>query len=62
MEKDTDFIEKVVEGLELTYKRMIQMKREKNSPVVLSYDGVIKHISPFEMPDEVKVENPLKNE
>jgi guanylate kinase len=61
MEKN-DFVSKVVVGLERTYKSMIEMKRQKNSPVVLSVDGQIKHMSPFEMPDEVIVKNPFQTE
>ena len=36
--------DKILEGLELTHKRLLQFKKEKNSDLVISKDGEIVHI------------------
>lgn len=49
-------LEKIAKGLEEAYRKMIIFKRQKNSPsgrrpVVVSIDGEVRKIDPFEMPD-----------
>lgn len=48
-EKDVE-IEKIAQGLEEAYRRMIIFKRQKNSPVVISVNGEVKEVDPYEMP------------
>ena len=36
-----DLEEKVKLGLEMTYERLIEFKKQKNSPLVISKDGQI---------------------
>jgi hypothetical protein len=48
-------LEKIAKGLEEAYRKMIIFKRQKNSPsgrrpVVVSVDGEVKEIDPYEMP------------
>lgn len=40
--------EKIVKGLELAYKRLIEFKKSKNSPIVISRDGEIIELDPKE--------------
>ena len=35
--------DKIIQGLNLTYKRLIEFKKSKNSPLVVSKDGKIVH-------------------
>lgn len=37
---------KIIKGLELTYERLIEFKKEKNSELVISKDGKIVRIKP----------------
>ena len=39
--------DKIIEGLNLTYKRLIEFKKSKNSPLVVSKDGKVVHLDPF---------------
>ena len=46
----------ILRGLEEAYRKMIIFKRQKNSPsgrrpVVVSVDGEVKEIDPYDMPD-----------
>ena len=43
-------LEAIAKGLEEAYRRMIIFKRQKNSPVVVSVNGEVKEIDPYEMP------------
>ena len=38
--------EKIVKGLELTYKRLIAFKKSKNSPLVVSKNGQVIEVDP----------------
>ena len=40
--------EKILEGLRQAYQKMLEFKRSKNSPLVVSENGEIRHLSPFE--------------
>ncbi len=37
---------KIVNGLELTYKRLIEYKKRKNSPLVISKNGKVIELDP----------------
>ena len=47
--QDKEF-EKIARGLEEAYRKMIIFKRQKNSPVVVSVNGEVKEIDPYDMP------------
>jgi hypothetical protein len=38
--------EKIIEGLELTYKRLIQNKIDRNLDLVISKNGKVVHVDP----------------
>lgn len=38
--------EKIVKGLELTYKKLIEFKKNKNSPLIISENGKIIELDP----------------
>lgn len=42
--------DKIIRGLEETYKRLIEFKKQKNSPMVVSRNGEILKIDANEMP------------
>ena len=39
---------KIIKGLELTYKRLIEFKKSKNSPLIISENGKIIELDPNE--------------
>tara|TARA_B100001250_G_scaffold375254_1_gene362682 strand:+ start:65 stop:226 length:162 start_codon:yes stop_codon:yes gene_type:complete len=41
--------QKILVGLEEVYQKLIEFKKSKNSPLVVSEDGTVRHISPFEL-------------
>ncbi|MGB3588740.1 MAG: hypothetical protein WBA23_19495 [Tunicatimonas sp.] len=41
----------ILRGLEEAYRKMIIFKRQKNSPVVVSVNGEVKKINPYDVPD-----------
>ena len=41
-----DNVEKIKEGLEKAYKKLIEFKKYKKSPIIISKDGEIVEISP----------------
>ncbi len=41
--------DKIVKGLEETYKRLVEYKKQKNSPMVVLKDGEIVEINPNEI-------------
>jgi len=43
------FAELVQEGMELTMKRLIKTKKERNLPVVVSENGKIRYIDPKDL-------------
>lgn len=42
--------DKIVHGLEEAYKRLVEFKKQKNSPMVVSRNGRIQIISPPNIP------------
>ena len=54
--KEEEF-EKILFGLEETYKNLVKFKREKNSPIIVSQDGEIVALDPFEVPESLTPEN-----
>jgi len=44
--KDLEFREKIMKGLEIAYERMIEFKKQKNSELVVMRDGKIVKIKP----------------
>ncbi len=38
--------EKIVKGLELTYKKLIEFKKNKNSPLIISKNGEVIELDP----------------
>ncbi|MFV0554170.1 MAG: hypothetical protein ACK5LR_05645 [Mangrovibacterium sp.] len=45
-DKHTETINKILIGLEKTYEKLIEFKREKNSELVIMQDGKIVKIKP----------------
>lgn len=41
--------DKIVKGLEETYKRLVEYKKQKNSPMVVLKDGKIVAVNPNEI-------------
>ena len=41
--------QKILVGLEEVYQKLIEFKKSKNSPLVVSEDGTVRHISPFQL-------------
>ncbi|UCS94007.1 hypothetical protein KZP23_02955 [Echinicola marina] len=48
MNKADNTTEKIIKGLEETYKKMVEFKKQKNSPLVVYKDGKIVELDPFE--------------
>lgn len=46
--------EKIIEGLEKTYEKLVEYKRYKKSPMVVSQNGKIIEIPPEELPPTIK--------
>lgn len=42
-----EFEKKLHDGLELTYRRLIEQKRKTNTPLIHSENGVVKYVDPF---------------
>jgi hypothetical protein len=49
--------DKIIFGLEETYKNLVKFKREKNSPIIVEQDGKIVELDPFSVPDSLTSEN-----
>lgn len=49
LERENDIKEKVLEGLNLSYKRLIQSKKERNLDLIISQNGEIVRIKPQEV-------------
>jgi hypothetical protein len=45
--------EKILRGLELAYERMIEFKKYKKTPLVISKDGKVVEIDPNDAPPRV---------
>lgn len=42
----SDNFDKTIEGLELSYKRLIKFKKYKNTPIIVCRDGKVVEIQP----------------
>jgi len=42
--------DKIVKGLEETYRRLVEFKKQKNSPLVVSRNGEVVEIQPNDIP------------
>ena len=51
-ERENAIKEKVLAGLDLSYKRLVKNKKERNFDLVISQDGKIIRIKPEEIPCE----------
>ncbi|NJK87803.1 MAG: hypothetical protein HC906_19385 [Bacteroidales bacterium] len=47
--KDNTIREKILKGLELTHKKLIQSKKERNLEMVISEKGKIKKLQPQDL-------------
>lgn len=47
--RENEIKEKVLEGLNLTYKRLVQSKKERNLDLIISQNGKIVRIKPQEV-------------
>jgi len=45
-DKQTELRDKLIAGLEIAYKRMLEFKRQKNSEVIVTRDGKIIRFKP----------------
>lgn len=52
--------EKVVKGLEETYRRLIEFKKEKNSPMIVMRNGKIEAVDPHDMPATITHDQTLE--
>jgi len=50
--EDEELKQKILAGLDLAYKRLIEYKRAKNSVLVVMRDGKIVHVKPEELQKE----------
>lgn len=41
IKEQNELTEKILKGLELTYERLLEYKKQKNSPLVICKDGKI---------------------
>lgn len=41
--------EKIIKGLEETYKSLVEYKKQKNSPLIISRDGKVVEVNPKEI-------------
>lgn len=46
--------DKVLKGMEDSYKKMVEYKKYKKTPIVSSIDGKIVHLDPFLAEAEIK--------
>ena len=44
----------IIKGLELAYERMVEFKKSKNSPIVISKNGKVVKLDPFEAKPTIK--------
>lgn len=42
--------EKIIKGLELAYKKLVEFKKQKKSPMIVSRNGEVVEIDPNDMP------------
>ena len=44
----------IMRGLEVAHKKMIDFKKQKKSPIVVSNGDIIEYIDPFSLPNKSK--------
>ena len=44
---DREFESKLIEGLDITYQRVVEQHRRDNQPLVFSENGQVKFVDPF---------------
>lgn len=49
-EQLSEMRDQIVKGLEETYRRLIEFKKQKNSPMIISRDGKIVAVDAHELP------------
>jgi hypothetical protein len=49
MENRKELRDKIIKGLEESYKKLVEFKKQKNSPLVVSKNGEILEIAPNEI-------------
>lgn len=49
LDKENTIKEKILEGLDLSYKRLVKSKRERNSELVISENGKIIRLKPHDI-------------
>jgi hypothetical protein len=49
IETNEDLKKKILRGLDLTYMKLIQTKKERNLDLVVSKNGKVVHISPKDL-------------
>ena len=49
MENRKELRDKIIKGLEESYKKLVEFKKQKNSPMVVSKNGEILEIAPNEI-------------
>ena len=51
----SEWQEKVLDGLELAYERMIAFKKYKNSPLIVRQAGKIVKLDPHKAPQTIRI-------
>lgn len=52
---------KIIEGLEKAYEKMVEYKRYKKSPLIISRNGEVVEVSPEEIPPTIRYKRGLEN-
>lgn len=58
MKKDDSFNEerdKIIKGLEETYRRLVEYKKQKKSPLIVLRDGKITEVDPHDVEPTIKI-------
>lgn len=53
--------DKIIEGLEKTYEKLVEFKRYKKSPLIISRNGEIIEIPPEDLPPKIKYKRTSKD-
>jgi len=46
---DNTIRQKIIKGLELTHKRLVQIKKERNLEMIISENGKVIHVQPEDL-------------
>lgn len=63
MDKQKEYQEerdKIVKGLEETYKKLVEFKKQKNSPLIVMEKGQVVELNPFEVSPTTVYERIIK--